>query len=276
MASERIDYVSRPFEGLTGEADLIAMREVVPAATATAATTKEHGGHDVIVTTLLPNIRTAWRRPDGGIVIALQTTYHSGDASRDIAQALELAMAAEPGTEIPGIDISLPGRRLQDLLDPAIPLEVTVQTSFDFWKELDPDNEEKEWLETIERASEAINPTAAVPELSGAYWTLLNKRPFLRWSLGIEEEKLLDALARLHARRESAVIPEARYAGAFRALGLVIPVWELPDGTEADEISEPGAEFLARLKEALADTSELGVLDRRARAGLVARSVTLR
>jgi hypothetical protein len=94
--------------------------------------------------------------------------------------------------------------------------------------------------------------------------------------MGLEEDPTLDALARLQARREAGVMDGAKYAGAFRELGLVIPVWELPGGTGAAGVAEPAKAFKGRFDEALAATAPLDAAERRARAGLVARSVTLR
>jgi hypothetical protein len=260
---------------LTGEADWVALREVVPSATATTRLNAEYGGEEITVATLLPQLRPGWRRSDGGVVIALQNTFSSDDVSRDLAQAVLLARAAQPGEAVEAIDIDAPGPRLQDILDPAAPFEVTVHAAFDYWSELNEADAE-EFAKVGEQAAESIDPTTAAAGLNGAYWTLQGKRPFLRWSLGIEEQALLNALARLHAKRESAVSDGAKYVGAFRALGLIIPVWQLPDGTEADDLTEPGQAFLKRLNAALAVEDDLTVVERRARAGLVARSVTLR
>src|SRR5512144_1682881 len=51
-ASARL--VPRPFEGLAGECDWIAMREIVPAATAVVRTVADAGDQDVTVATVLP------------------------------------------------------------------------------------------------------------------------------------------------------------------------------------------------------------------------------
>ena len=67
-----------------------------------------------------------------------------------------------------------------------------------------------------------------------------------------------------------------RYAGAFRALGLVVPVWDLPADVPAEDWVGPAAEFQTRLEQALADTAELTADERRARAGLISRQITLR
>ena len=86
---------------------------------------------------------------------------------------------------------------------------------------------------------------------------------------------MLDGLARLHAAREDAVVDGARFVGAFRAAGLIVPVWELPDGTGAESLAEPVAAFATTLEEAIARDGALDADERRARAGLVSRQVSL-
>ena len=49
-------FVERPFEGLPAEADLVAMREILPLATLPATTTEEYGSADVVLTTILPSM----------------------------------------------------------------------------------------------------------------------------------------------------------------------------------------------------------------------------
>src|SRR5664279_1705217 len=99
--------VARPFEGLTGECDWIALREIVPAATATARTTAEFGAVEVTVATVLPMAWPALRRANGDLLLGLQTNSGSGDASRDLADALLRALDAEPGS--PVLEGELPG-----------------------------------------------------------------------------------------------------------------------------------------------------------------------
>ncbi|WP_313277749.1 DUF5926 family protein, partial [Timonella senegalensis] len=41
-----VEFVLRPFEGLPAEADLVAMREIVPAATIKARTNAEYGSRE--------------------------------------------------------------------------------------------------------------------------------------------------------------------------------------------------------------------------------------
>jgi hypothetical protein len=103
-----------------------------------------------------------------------------------------------------------------------------------------------------------------------------DERAHLRWVRPEAEEPLLDALARLRAAGEITLGEGTRYAGAFRAHGLVVPVWDLPADTPAEEWAGPAAEWQARLERALAASDPLTADERRARAGLLSRQITLR
>jgi hypothetical protein len=273
--AESVRLVTRPFEGLAGEADWVALREIVPAATATVRTSAEHDGRDVTVTTVLPMAWPAMHRADGSVLIGLQTQGGSGDPSRDAAAVLLAALAAEPGTPIGPGDLPGPGPRLQDVLEPGLPFDVDVQPGFDFWlagvEDVTP-----EVRESLERANAAVVPTRRLTSVAGAYWCEIGARRHLRWVLPQPEDALLDALARLHAAERSALVEGSRYVGAFRADGLLVPVWDLAADTDVDELEEPAAAFAQRLEEALADTTPLTPDERRARAGVVSRQLTLR
>ena len=67
-----------------------------------------------------------------------------------------------------------------------------------------------------------------------------------------------------------------RLIGTFRAHGLLVPVWDLAPGTEAEAAEAPAAAFETRLRAALEESGELSEPERRARAGLTNRQVTLR
>src|SRR5690606_18824585 len=133
MVKNSVDFVLRPFEGLPVEADLVAIREVVPSATIRVRTTKEHGDREVLLTTILPAGWAALHRSDGVLLVALQTTSGSGDASRDVAQALLEGLELEAGTPLENAPVPAPGPRLQDVLDPQGPFEVEVLEGFDHW-----------------------------------------------------------------------------------------------------------------------------------------------
>ncbi|MDV9201758.1 DUF5926 family protein, partial [Streptomyces sp. Wh19] len=68
------ELVHRPFEGLPGECDWVALRELVPAATV-ALTLKDglpEGVPSVTLATVLPMAWPALRRDDGSVLLALQ------------------------------------------------------------------------------------------------------------------------------------------------------------------------------------------------------------
>ncbi|NUR57623.1 MAG: SEC-C domain-containing protein, partial [Catenulispora sp.] len=83
-----ITAAKRPFEGLPGETDIVAMRELVPAATAPLKLAGEHADRKVTLATVLPMAAPAVHRDSGEIVLALQTLATSGDPDRDQADAL--------------------------------------------------------------------------------------------------------------------------------------------------------------------------------------------
>lgn len=266
--------VSRPFGGLAHEGDWVAMREVVPAATAAVRTTADYGSHEVTVATMLPMAWAALHRPDGALLVGLQTQGGSGDPSRDTAAALLAAIEAEPGTPIAGVGLPGAGPRLQDVLEDS-GFDVRVREGFDFWLADDAEQTD-EVRESLERANASVIPTERLVSVESAYWCRIGERSHLRWVLPHEEEPLLDAIARLHARGASNLGEGTRYIGAFRAHGLLVPVWDLAPGAVADDVEEPAQAFATRLDEALAETGDLTTEERRARAGVVSRQLTLR
>lgn len=274
-AKSDVTLVTHPFAGLAGECDWVALREIVPAATATVRTTAEHGGRDVTVATLLPMAWAALHRQDGEMMLGLQVPGGSGDPSRDLAAALLVALASEPGNPVTGVGLPGPGLRLQDVLDREGGFDVRVHEGFDFW--IDAETSRTPEVEaSMQRANDAVVPTERLASVEAAYWCRVGTRTHLRWVLPYEEEALLDAIARLHVLGGSSMGEGTRYIGAFRAHGLVVPVWDLAPEAVADDVEQPAAEFGRRLGEALADGSDLTVEQRRARAGLASRQLTLR
>ncbi len=105
----------------------------------------------------------------------------------------------------------------------------------------------------------------------------MGTKEHLRWVLPEPEDRLLDALARLHAAGEAAAWSTAgRLVGMFRAHGLLTPVWDLPIGTGPEPLEEAAGRFRQQLDDALADTSALDGDQRSARNGLANRQVTIR
>lgn len=266
--------VSRPFEGLPGECDWVAMREMVPAATATVKVIGPHADRAITVATVLPGGAPGLVRGTGEVLVGLQTRSGSGDASRDLADVLIRALESEPGNPIGVTELPGPGPRLQDILDPAVPFEVQLHEGFDFWlaeEELAP-----ELKAAMERANAAVVPTVRLPELDAAYWVRIGTKEHLRWVMPHPEDQLLDAFARLHAAAADTLGEDTRFIGSFRAHGLLVPVWDLAPGTEAAEVVAPASAYLERLNEAMSQDAPLTPAERSARAGLQNRQLTLR
>ncbi|MDK1474968.1 DUF5926 family protein [Streptomyces sp. 549] len=270
------ELVRRPFEGLPGECDWVAMRELVPAATAplTLAGGLPDGVPAVTLATVLPMAWPALRRDDGTVMLGLQNDTASGDISRDLADVLRRALTAEPGNPVAAERTGGDAPRLQDLLDPATPLMPEVHSGFEFWL-TDAENAAPEVAASLERANSAALPTARLTSVEAAYWCRTPEKNHLRWVMSHAEEGLLDALARLHAAGASSLGEHTRLVGSFRAHGLVVPVWDLPTEMTADECERPAEAFAERLGDALAESAPLTSEERRARSGLANRQITL-
>lgn len=273
-----VEFVLRPFEGLPGEPDMVAMREVVPAATATARTTEEHGGREVVVTTLLPQGWNALHRGDGVLMLALQGGAGSGDLSRDLAAVLLEALGSPEGTPVVATGLPEPGPRLQDVLDPSVPFEVTVHDGFDYWTAAGVERTPE--IDTaLEQMNSTIIPTVRLTSVQAAYRAEMGDKHFLRWAQPHDEDVFMDALARLHAERASGLGDGGdlgRFIGAFRSCGILVPVWDLDTSASLEDLEAAVAALGERLDAALAVTEPLDANERRARAGLVARQLTLR
>ncbi|MER5520153.1 DUF5926 family protein [Streptomyces sp. NPDC048254] len=270
------ELVHRPFEGLAGEGDWVALRELVPAATV-ELTLKDglpEGVPSVTLATVLPMAWPALRREDGTVLLGLQNDTASGDISRDLADTLQRALAADPGTPVQGRRAPADSPRLQDLLDPEGPFAPVVHDGFEFWVQ-DAENATAEVTASLERANAAAIPTVKLTGVDSAYWCETPDKNHLRWVMPYPEEQLLDALARLHAAGRSGLGEGTRLVGSFRAHGLTVPVWDLPSGVGAEDVEKPAAEFAERLATALASEAPLTADERRARGGLTNRQVTL-
>lgn len=276
---EPAPFVARPFEGLPGETDWVAMREILPAATATVRFAKgqapEGAPAEATIATVLPLAWPGLHRADGTVFIGTQSGSASGDASRDLATSLLAAAGAEAGTPVTTVpQATAVSPRLQDLLDSSDDFEVTVHEGFDFWvgdSELDAEGQA-----SLQRANESIVPTTKMAALPSAYWVRIGERTHIRLVLSEDEDLATDALARLHAASESGLGEGTRLLGAFRACGLLVPVWDLDPEKEAADYEDALAAFGTRYAAAVASSEPLTPEERRARSGLLSRQVTLR
>ncbi len=273
-------YVVRSFDGLPGECDWVAMREFVPAALApvTLRTDAYDGaaeGRSVSVATVLPGLTPALIREDAEIWVAVQVTHQSGDSSRDLAEALRLALSGAPGDSVVMGSLPGPGPRLQDVVDPDSDFVVDVLAGFDFWFD-GVDDVDGSVAATLESLNSSIDPTSRLESVHAAYWTSVGTKEHLRWVQPHDEEQMLTALARLHAAGADNLGADTRLVGSFRAHGLLVPVWDLPVGTGAAALEVPAQAFAERLGDALAVSGPLSDPERAARNGLANRQITIR
>ena len=267
-------YVARPFAGYAGECDLVALRELVPAATA-PITLKDHPDREVRLCSLLPMAAPAMVREDGAIWLGLQVQHAFGDPGRDLGAVLEKALDAEPG-EVVGLTTAPgEGSRLQDLVTDET-LQVTVHEGFDFWV-ADVDDPTGAIAASLEAANAAAHPSVRLESVEAAYWTDVTTKEHLRWVMPHDdEEQLLTGLARLHAAGKDSLVEGSRLVGMFRTQGVLVPVWDLPLGTGAEVLEKPAAAFSVDIATAVADDSPLTPEERSARSGLANRQLTIR
>ena len=272
--------VLRPFAGLAAECQLVALREFVPSATAPLPLAQP-AERDVTLATVLPTAAAAIVRPDNRALVGLQVLKSSADLSRDLGRAVSWALTAEPGSVLPTVSTTSDGEqvRLQDLLAPETPLDVTVHPDFAWWIPGD-EPPSGEAAASLQQANAAIMPTEAVTGVGveSAYWVDASDKAHLRWARPEPEEQLLAALARLAARNELDLGGDSRFAGSFRAHGVLVPVWDLDREQHAREWVAPAEAFAPRLADALdsLDATPLTDPERRALRGLRGRQITIR
>ena len=190
-------YVGRPFEGLPSECDLVALRELVPAATRAAdrsrtptapsscarccrwprrrwcATAATSGWGCRCSTT------SATRRATWPPCSPARSTPSPGDGRRRAHRpARPRAAAAGPGHRRAARHHRARGLRLlgRRRRRPGRAADALV-----------------------EQANSPATPTARLASVEAAYWTDVGTKEHLRWVMPEPEDQLLDALARLHA-----------------------------------------------------------------------------
>jgi hypothetical protein len=270
-------FVARPFAGLVGEADWVALRELVPAATAPLRLSEEltakYGERPVTLATVLPLAWPALVKPDGRIFLGLQRHAHSGDVNRDLALSILLALESTPGGPVTVPPLPGPGPRLADVLTDA-PLDVTVHDGFDFW--LDEEATDPSIAASLERANASAFPTVRLDAAPAAYWCRFPDKAHVRWVLADSDDDALAALSRLSAAGELTLGEGTRFAGMFRAHGLLVPVWDLPAERPAGDWEDAVGALAARYAAARAVTEALTAEERRSRQGLLGRQIALR
>jgi Family of unknown function (DUF5926) len=190
-------------------------------------------------------------------------------------------LSASPGSVLPVVSTTTEGEqlRLQDLLSPDTALEITSYSDFAWWVP-GAESPTGEAATALKRANEAIMPTEAVTGegVEVAYWVDAGEKAHLRWVRPEPEEQLLAALARLAAGDALDLGEGSRFAGSFRAHGVLVPVWDLDREQHPREWIAPAEIFAQRLTEALSslDASPLTTTERHSLRALHSRQLTLR
>ncbi|GID13126.1 preprotein translocase SecA [Actinocatenispora rupis] len=271
-------FVARPFEGLASEAEWVALRELVPAATAPLQLSEEYAqkypDRSVTLATVLPMAWPAMVRQDGGVLVGLQRQFQSGDVSRDIAASLLSALDTEVGQTVGVPALPGPGPRLQDVLADGA-LDVSIRTGFDFWL-AEGAADDPNVAASLERANDSIYPTERLAAAPAAYWCQVPDKAHVRWVLAEDEDAALAGLARLSASGALTLGDGTRFAGMFRAHGLLVPVWDVPMDAPAADWEQPLAAVRDAYRAEVGSDAPLTPEQRRAREGLLGRQLTLR
>ncbi|KAA0024741.1 DUF5926 family protein [Antrihabitans cavernicola] len=268
--------VVRPFEGLAAECDLVAMREFVP--TATAPLTLRDGNRLLNLATVLPGAVAALVRSEDDVptgYIAVQVQAEPADPAVGFGFSAQWATTVEPGESLNSAPLDAVTPTFADIVDADAVLDITVHKDFNWWipEGVAPD---AEVAATVERANQAIMPSARLDGLNAAWWVDAGDKAHLRWVRPEGEDDLMLALARLHAAGKLNLGEGSRFAGSFRTHGLLVPVFDLDNERHASEWTPAATELGERLVEALAIDTPLTSEERRSRDGIRSRQVTLR
>ncbi len=267
----------RPFENFEAEVDLVAMREFAPSAVWPVSVAGSE--RKINLVTVLPGAVAALTRAEGEgdeAFVALQTTVRTNDAAADLARALTWAKDAPAGQQLAGAGEG-EAPTLTDVLEQPNPADIEVHQDFEWWL---PEGAERTSLveQNMRVANDSLMPSYRLDlDVSGAVWWIdPGERAHIRWVRREPEAKLLDALARVHAADNLSLGEGTKFAGVFRANGVLVPVWDLDNSKPYDAWSEQIKDADKRIAEALASEEPLTAEQRKSRQTIVSRQVTLR
>ena len=268
----------RPYGELSYEADLIALQEFVPSATAKIKVTGVD--RNVYLCTLLPGGSAAIVRAedDGGdAYVALQTRNRTQNPRKDLAFALNWLKEAKPGTELAVSIADGTQPALTELIDAKQSLEITVAQDFNWWlpegAQISPQH-----AQLLQNANDQVMPSYRVDaDVNGAVWWIdPGTKAHIRWVRGEKEDKVLRALARIAARGELKLGEETKFAGVFRTHGVVVPVWDLDPQREYISYEADLTELDAKILAELDNDEQFTAEERRQLENIKSRQVTIR
>lgn len=268
----------RPFGNLDAEADLVALREFAPSVTVPA---KVIGAkRPIFLCTVLPGGIAALTRATaegGAAYVAMQTRQRSNDAAADLARALEWARNAGDGEQLDGAVDGLDGGSLDAILDGIELGDMAVHQDFEWWI---PEGVERTPLvqQNLAAANDTIMPSYRIdPDVPGAVWWIdPGERAHIRWIRREDEGPLLDALARVHAADNLTMGEGTKFAGVFRANGVLVPVWDLDNTKPHDSWNDAIEDAGRRIDAAMKSDEPLTAAERKSRETIVSRQVTIR
>lgn len=274
---EALQGDTRPYKGLAAEADLIAMQEFVPSATAEV----EVGGTPVTISTVLPGAGAAIVRPteDGGErLVALQVQAHSPHPARDLAHALNWVVNAEPGSTLVSTAADGSQPELSSLIDASATLTITAHDDFNWWfpggAGIDPQVQQ-----ALARANDAIIPSVQVAkDLPGSIWWVNpgGGKAHIRWVRPEDNERqMLDALARIAARGELNLGEGTKFAGTFRTHGVLVPVFDLDPAVPHDSYDDALKAINEAIDAEYSNDAQLTADERKQLENIKSRQVTI-
>lgn len=223
---EALQKDPRPYKSLAAEADLIALQEFVPSATATI----DVKGTPVQIVTVLPGAGAAVVREGGERLVALQVAAHSQNPGRDLAFALNWVLGAEEGATLQSTVADGNQPALTELIAAETTLNITEHDDFSWWF---PEGTQvpAQVQQALAAANDAVIPSTQIEaDVPGSIWWVNpgGGKAHIRWVRTEDNEnQLLAALARIAARGELHLGEGTKFAGAFRTHGIVVPVWDL-------------------------------------------------
>lgn len=274
---EQLQKDPRPFGGLAAEADLVALQEFVPSATATF----DVKGTPVNIVTVLPGAGAALVREEsegGERFVALQVTSHSQNPGRDLAYALNWVVDAKPGETLQSTVADGSQPELTSLLDGSATPTITTYQDFSWWfPEGTPVPPQIQ--QALRQANDAVLPSEKVGEgLPGAIWWVNpgGGKAHIRWVRTEDNEaQMLSALARIAARGELNLGEGTKFAGAFRTHGLVVPVFDLEPSVNAGSYEDALVALNTQIEAEYTNDTALNADERKQLDNIKSRQVTI-
>lgn len=274
---EALQKDPRPYGGLAAETQLIAMQEFVPAATVKV----DVKGTPVTIATVLPGAGAGMVREEslgGERFVALQVRAHSQNPGRDLAYALNWAVNAQPGDTLESTAADGTQPKITELLDADATLDITPHDDFNWWF-AEGATVPMELRQGLSNANDSIIPSREVAkDLPGAIWWVNpgGGKAHIRWVRQEDNEnKLLNALARIGARSELNLGEGTKFAGTFRAHGLIVPVFDLDPEVDMNSYDEALKALGEAIEKEYENSAQLSAEERRQLENIKSRQVTI-